>query len=358
MKKRTFLKQMGLGAGAVMLAPSVLSSCTSGEKGFKLWVWTGGNKPAEQWDSEFKRLADAGFHGVLCGGGESVLSTTIPIAQKYGLEIHAWMWVMNQPGNQETQAHPEWYAVSREGNSSLDVRPYVDYYQWLCPNKPEVRAYLLERMLTVTAMEGLAGIQLDYIRFCDVILPKGLWSKYDLVQDHEMAEFDFCYCETCRTKFKEQSGIDPMALEDASSNKEWKQFRYDSITEVVNMIAAGVHEQNKQISASVFATPSRARKLVRQAWDEWDLDFVFPMIYYKFYDEPVDFVRTGTAEGVETLNGRIPLYTAQYLHDKTNDEVEAFVNAAKEGGADGLALYDYGLMKDEFLDRIIQTARQ
>lgn len=353
MKKRTFLKNLGFGTGAALLLPSILTSCeNSSDEDFKLWTWTGGNKEIEQWDAEFKRLANAGFHGVLCGGGESVLEKTIPIAKKYGLEIHAWMWVMNQPGNKETQAHPEWYAVSREGNSSLDTRPYVDYYQWLCPNKPEVQNYLFDRMMKVVDLKDLDGLQLDYIRFCDVILPKGLWSKYDLIQDHEMPEFDFCYCETCRSKFEKQYGFDPLEIEDPSSSEEWKQFRYDSITNVVNMLAKGVHQRDKKISASVFATPQRARKLVRQAWDQWDLDFVFPMIYYKFYDEPVDFVKTGTAEGIEALNDRIPLYTAQYLHDKSNEEVKDFIKAAKAGGAQGLALYDYGLMNDEFLEII------
>jgi hypothetical protein len=152
MKKRTFIKQLGLGAGAALLLPNMLTSCQpTDEEDFKLWVWTGGDKPIVQWDQEFKRLADAGFHGVMCGGGKNVLEKTIPIAKKYGLAIHAWMWVMNQPGNQETQAHPEWYAVSREGNSSLDVRPYVDYYQWLCPSKPEVQDYLFNRMMEVTS---------------------------------------------------------------------------------------------------------------------------------------------------------------------------------------------------------------
>lgn len=354
MKKRKFLKQLGLGTGATLLLPNFLTSCDHHDQteDFKLWVWTGGDKEESQWDAEFKRLADAGFHGVLCGGGEKNLKRTIPIAKKYGLEIHAWMWVMNQPGNKEAQANPEWYAVSREGNSSLDVRPYVDYYQWLCPNKPEVQEYLFNRLMKVTELEGLDGLQLDYIRFCDVILPKGLWSKYGLIQDHEMAEFDYCYCDTCRTAFKDKHGIDPLELEDPSTSPEWKAFRYDSITNVVNMIAKGVHARNKKISASVFATPTRARKLVRQAWDQWDLDLVFPMIYYKFYEEPVDFVRTGTAEGVSALKGRIPLYTAQYLHDKTNDEVRDFIKAAKDGGSEGLALYDYGLMSDEFLATI------
>jgi len=356
MKKRTFLKNLGLGAGATLLLPNLITSCdTPQSEEFKLWVWTGGNdKDETQWMSEFKRLADAGFHGVFVGGGASVLEKAIPAAKEYGLEIHAWVWVTNQPGNKEAQAHPEWYAVSRDGNSSLDVRPYVDYYQWLCPSKPAVQEFLFNKLMAVCEIDGLDGIQLDYVRYCDVILPRGLWEKYDLVQDHEMAEYDFCYCDTCRSQFADKHGYDPLQIEDATSDENWRQFRYDSITNLVNKLAAGVHERKKQISASVFATPQLARKFVRQAWDEWDLDFVMPMIYYDFYAKDHDFIKTGTQEGVKALNGKIPLYTAQYLSEKNIEDVKMMVENSKAGGANGMALFNYSLMNDNFLE-VIKT---
>ena len=100
------------------------------------------------------------------------------------------------------------------------------------------------------------------------------------------------------SKFANKHGYDPLELDDATSDENWRQFRYDSITNLVNKLAAGVHERKKQISASVFATPQLARKFVRQAWDEWDLDFVMPMIYYDFYAKDHDFIKTGTEEGV------------------------------------------------------------
>lgn len=140
---------------------------------------------------------------MLCGGGKQVLEKAIPVAKKHGLAIHAWLWTMNRPGDATAQNHPEWYAVSRKGNSSLDVRPYVDYYQWLCPTKQPVQEFVFEGMMEVCDMEGLDGIQLDYVRYCDVILPRGLWSKYDLVQDHEMAEYDFVTAKTADQPLKQ-----------------------------------------------------------------------------------------------------------------------------------------------------------
>lgn len=345
---------------AVVAAPTFITSCQPDTPNdFKLWMWVGNHegKTATEWTDQFTRLKDLGFHGVLAGGGKEGLKEAIPIAKSLGLEIHAWLWTMNRPGDKEAQAHPEWYAVSRNGESSKDVNPYVGYYQWLCPSKPEVQEWVTKGMLEVCDMEGLDGIQLDYVRYCDVILPKGLWAKYDLVQDHEMAEFDFCYCDTCRTSFKSQHGYDPLDKDDPSQDANWRQFRLDSVTNLVNNIAKEVHKRNKKISASVFATPDLARKLVRQDWDKWDLDFVFPMIYYKFYDEPVSFVKTATEEGINALNGSIPLYTAQYLADKNNDEVAASIEAAKAGGSAGIAFYDYGLLNEEKAEVVVKQTQ-
>jgi len=52
--------------------------------------------------------------------------------------------------------------------------------------------------------------------FPDVILAEGLWAKYDLVQDKEYPQFDYCYCETCRNKFQKLEGIDPLKIKEPS----------------------------------------------------------------------------------------------------------------------------------------------
>ena len=54
------------------------------------------------------------------------------------------------------------------------------------------------------------GIHLDYVRYCDVILPVNLWQNYGIEQTRELPEYDFCYCETCRAKYKAEHGVDPL----------------------------------------------------------------------------------------------------------------------------------------------------
>ena len=99
--------------------------------------------------------------------------------------------------------------VSREGKSCLEHPPYVPYYKWLCPTREGARVHVRERIERVAADPAVDGVHLDYVRFPDVILPLGLWDKYGLVQDHEMPEYDFCYCEACRDDFRDQTGLDP-----------------------------------------------------------------------------------------------------------------------------------------------------
>ena len=62
--------------------------------------------------------------------------------------------------------HPEWYAVSKNGKSCFDTRPYVDYYQWLCPTRKESREHVLNLVEGLAKVDGIESVHLDYIRFC------------------------------------------------------------------------------------------------------------------------------------------------------------------------------------------------
>jgi uncharacterized lipoprotein YddW (UPF0748 family) len=248
--------------------------------------------------------------------------------------------------------HPEWFSVSRDGNSSLQKPPYVRYYQWLCPTRQSVREYLQDFVDGVSREQGVAGIHLDYIRHPDVILPVGLWSRYDLVQDREHPEFDFCYCDVCRETFQARGGRDPLDLPDPTADVEWRRFRWDSVTELVGLLANTVRSNGRSITAAVFPTPTVARQLVRQAWEEWDVDAVFPMIYHGFYEEPVSWIESATREGVEALGGRIPLYSGLYLPQLSPEELGEAVMYAQRGGATGVSLFELGRLSREHAARL------
>jgi uncharacterized lipoprotein YddW (UPF0748 family) len=201
------------------------------------------------------------------------------------------------------------------------------------------------------------GVHLDYIRFIDVILPRGLWSKYNIVQDREYAQYDFCYCSVCADKFKRQSGIDPRQLRDPAESIEWREFRWNAISEMVTLLGQAAHAHNKKITAAVFATPTLARQFVRQAWDTWPVDAVFPMLYHNFYEQDVDWIGRGAREGVVALQGRIPLYAGLFLPRLEPTELSRAISLCREAGAGGVALFSLNSLTAARLSVVARAAR-
>jgi hypothetical protein len=89
----------------------------------------------------------------------------------------------------------------------------------------------------------IKSVHLDYIRYPDVILPIQLQPTYDIVQDREFPEYDYCYCDACRSKFRDLHGEDPMDLEKPEDHEAWNRFRYNQITHLVNEIAISVRNR-------------------------------------------------------------------------------------------------------------------
>lgn len=344
MDRRHFVATLGrAAAGAALL--SGLPGPPPGR--FRGWAWVHGGAEGSlaDWTGRFARLRETDVDAVLVSGGETALLGEA--ARAAGVEFHRWIWVLNRPGDEWARTrHPEWFSVARTGDSSLTKPPYVGYYQWVCPTRPDVRAYL-EGLVTEIARDPLvAGVHLDYIRHPDVILPVGLWAKYGLVQDRELPQFDFCYCAVCRGTFEREYGIDPLDLPDPTADPTWREFRWNGVSGVVRALAEAIRAQGRQVTAAVFPTPTLARRLVRQAWDTWPLDAVFPMLYHSFYEEPVSWIGSAAREGVTALGGRFPLYAGFYLPSLTPDELAQALRAAREAGAAGFSLFEMNGLTD------------
>jgi hypothetical protein len=351
--------------------------CSIPEKDYKIPVygWLGG--PGELTDKEiheqFADLKNKGIDGLMYNGGQDpeTYRRVGKIAREVGLEFHTWIPTMVQRENPKLPA--QLYAVNGKGESAFDKPAYVDYYKFLCPSQPEVYDFLSQLYTSIAEVEEVDGIHLDYIRFPDVILARGLWDKYGLIMDREYPEYDYCYCDKCVNDFKDKTGIDIKSVEDPSEVQEWKQFRYDLITNIVNRLADDVHGKGKKINAAVFPGPnSVAKKIVRQEWDKWNLDAVYPMNYNDFYLEGPEWVGEVTREGVEALNNRIPLYSGLFIcpnpenktqendpenHGLIPEEMEAAIRGSIENGAAGICLFTPGRMTEahwEAFDKAIR----
>jgi len=322
----------------------------------RAWTWVHGNarRTPGEWRARFGGLRRAGIEAVLVSGGAtSMLSDA---ARANGLAFHRWIWTLNRSGDAAVKAaHPDWFTVSRNGDSSLITPPYVGYYQWLCPTRRAVREYLQGVAGDLAADPAIDGVHLDYIRHCDVILPVGLWPKYGLVQDHEMAQFDFCYCRACREAFAAESGRDPATLADPAADDAWRRFRWNGVTRLVADLARAVHARGKLVTAAVFPTPDLARRLVRQAWDEWPVDAVFPMLYHGFYNENLSWIGRSVREGVAALGSGRALYAGLYLPDLPPGALAEAARTALAAGAAGIAAFEMNGLTAAHLDAVAKV---
>lgn len=350
MRRKEFLHV--LGGGSLLAA---LPGCDGPEgprsaaSEFSVWSWVHGSRDHDLggWRERFARLRLAGVDAVLVGGGEIGLLSEA--ARREGLAFHRWFWTLNRNGDQWAQDnHPEWYTVSRLGRSTLEEPPYVGYYKWVCPSREPVREYLANKVGAIAATPDVDGVHLDYVRHSDVILPRGLWDRYGLVQDVEHPEFDYCYCDECRAQFAAMDGRDPLDIVDPAADEAWRRFRWSSVTGAVRTLASAVRAEGKLITAAVFPTPTIARRLVRQAWDEWPLDRFFPMLYHRFYLEEIDWIGDGVREGLAALGGS-PLNAGLYLPDLDPSALGRAVRVSRDAGASGVALFEMEGLTDEHL---------
>lgn len=330
---------------------------------FEVAIWMGAKKEAsdDYYQTTFSKLYNAGISDVLIntGGDPILLDRIVPIAKANLLNVHAWMFTLNRPGDSIALGHPDWYAVNRKGESCYSSRPYVDYYQWLCPSKPEAVNHILKIITELASIPNLSSVHLDYIRFVDIFLPVGLLPKYDLKQNNELPQYDYCYCTTCRRKFKAQHNRDPLKLTHPELDVEWKQFRLNAVKNVVDQAYALAHKKNKKLTAAVFPYPTMATNMVRQQWDKWDIDHVYPMIYHNFYNENLEWIKFATIQGLNDLKHKeTSLSSGVYLPSITPSEIDKTIRMVYDSGAAGISFFDLNSLSDSHLQAIKSTLLQ
>lgn len=317
----------------------------------RVFLWVHGGEDTQDtdlWRERFRSYAEAGVDTVIIGDTVEQIHALAPLARAEGLEVFAWFWTLNRPQDAEPLRHPDWFAVSREGRSCFAEadRPYVPYYQFLCPNNAELRQYLLREAEKLCSLPCLAAVQMDYMRLPDVILPRELWGKYGLTMDRELPPYDFCYCDTCRRLFRERYGRD--IAEQPEQDTEWREFRLQSIAELAALLSARIHACGKRAACAVFPTPQLAAQLVRQDWSRFPLDLALPMDYSAFYDAqaaPTEWTQHALRAAREQTH--TPLAPGLHLPDLTPEQFRALLNLLRQENAAGISLFSSETFSEE-----------
>ena len=332
------------------------------------WEGIGKNPDLEEVRAKFQNYKAHGFVGVCIQADLEDIPAISAIAHEEGLEYHAW-----KPCMLQGDMPHDWYAVNRLGQSADEFPAYVPYYKALDPANPEVQDYIVSLALEIAEIPDVDYVQLDYIRYADAILARGLWDKYGIdFSDGPYPAADYCYCEDCVAEFKELTGIDILDVEDPQAVPEWSEFRCGKVTELVSKVWDAVHSVGKKLSVDVFPGPDAyAVPMVRQQWNEWPVDMIFPMNYNDFYLEPAEWVGAVTADEVKAAGSDVPVISGLFIcrqwrrkaeikdpegHGLIPSEISTAVEGSMAAGAAGICLFTPGSMTEEHwaeLDRLV-----
>ena len=381
-KRRDFLKAAGLGLASLACwgFPRAAEAEAKARQAAKNWVWIPNQLSTlsgDEWKTRLGLMRQSGIHAIIPevydGRNAYFASTRLPVktdwlgallpqARAEGLEVHAWMWSMPCMVPEIMQAHPDWYNVNALGESAVDKPAYIESYHFLDPGRPEVRQWVQGTVKELCNIPELTGVHLDYIRHPDAILPKGLWSKYNIVQNHVFPQYDYGYSAYERQQFRNKYGKDPLEVvssKDASLQQKWLQYRFDMVTGLVNgYLVPAAHARSKMITAAVFPGPTMAREHVRQDWGKWHLDAFLPMLYANFYDEGPAWVGRQTREGVHAV--KKPVYSGLFVGNMNEKELSRTVQAAMKAGAAGVSMFSEMSMDSEkwaMFKRVMEARR-
>ncbi|HFB62011.1 MAG TPA: hypothetical protein ENJ69_03405, partial [Bacteroidetes bacterium] len=255
-------------------------------------------------------------------------------------------------------APTEWLSVNEQGKSLAEQKAYVEYYKFMSPGLPAVRNYLHNKMNELMAVKGLAGIHFDYIRYVDVILPKKLQPKYHLKQKEIMSQFDYGYHPYMRQLYRKKYGTDPLKLSDPLHDTRWLAFRMKVLDTTVIQLRNQIHEAGFITSAAVFPTPAMSRRMVRQDWDSWHLDYYFPMAYHNFYGKKYHWLKKVSETDKAAVGENAKIFTGLFLPAlKKRKQLTKAIKAALKGGADGIALFDLRVLDDHMLRQVARLNR-
>jgi uncharacterized lipoprotein YddW (UPF0748 family) len=250
---------------------------------------------------------------------EGVMGPMISRAHELGMEVHAWIFFLNQ-------------ASVDNDLSLMQVMESGKVEYAACPANPETVSRNLEKIAPILEDYDLDGFNLED---CFVY---HRWPKDPLI----------CFCEYCRSNAPE--GFD--------QRMEWNRRH---LTDMLERIVREARKHSSKLKISVAArVPYDAHAMPMSAdWKDWCdrglLDYLAPMVYKKENDE----VRRMAIEAMElAAPSKVPVYIGlgAYVLDREltgHDlpaELSEQIEIVRELGAAGHILYHLGgITLDQFI---------
>lgn len=249
--------------------------------------------------------------------GFDVLKAFTEEGKKRGISVHAWVdGFMTgsgaEGGGPILRAHPEWAAVEREDVGAGKPMPDSSSgYFWLDITNPQVQEYITEIFRETVNQYGLAGLDLDYMRFPH---------KADYTKSYNFSSYS-------RAAFKSLHGADPYDLtptKDPDLWKTWSNWIEDTENKYMDDLYKIVKKDNPQTVVSATPEPGAEAEKIGQ-WSK-HVDVVIPQAYGT--DKPsitktVQDHKNLLDEGILVFVGVYPMYRHSSAFETVHQVVAA-----------------------------------
>ncbi|WP_165399781.1 glycoside hydrolase family 10 protein [Xylanimonas ulmi] len=189
--------------------------------------------------------------------------------ERVGIALHAWvdgLAVGNELGDGVgpiVTTHPEWLAQPRDHAGSDAAFPSANGFYWLDVTDPRARQYFLDVTSEMVHQYGLAGLNLDYMRYPS----NGSWqSAYNFSTD-AVATFQAAY------------GTDPLTLsgDDEAAWSQWTTFVESEENRMVGEVSRAV----KAVKPGAVVSDAPEAGTEADKIGQWShvLDVVIPQAY-------------------------------------------------------------------------------
>ena len=292
--------------------------------------------------------------------GFDPLKIWITEAHRRGIKVHIWFetfYVGNKPPESNPKyilaVRPEW-ANYQKRNVDSETIPYsVSEHNgyFLDPAHPEVQAFLYNLLDEIIMRYRPDGINLDYIRY-----PQSLAASYS---NYDMSNWG--YTKYARMEFQRMYGADPYSLTTSDALwYQWKMYRAGKVTDFVKRVGRLARMNNVTITAVIFPNIQMAYDTKLQDWKTWSIN--------NFIDGFTPLLLTCDDKTAMNLLGNVlrnkapntKLYAGLFVTfmNGSNSDLIKQIHAARRCSVNGLIIFDYAHLKENYVDTLTQSIFQ
>jgi uncharacterized lipoprotein YddW (UPF0748 family) len=273
--------------------------------------------------------------------GWDPLEAFVQEAGKRGIAVHAWldgfMVGVHPTGGPVLRVFPEWSALSRKQIGSEKPMPQQETgYFWLDITNPDVRRYLLDIIKEMITIYGVAGINLDFMRF----------------PHHVDWKENYCFSKHAREAFGREHGMDPAQIHAQRQPELWSIWTC-WLEKIEDEFVAELYREIKNISRQVIVSAAPEPGAESEKIGNWSrhVDVVIPQAYYTNIPEVRQSVQLHKKEllpGSLVYSGIYPMYVGLGAQETVDQTL-----AARDLDS-GTVIFAFGQATDEAL-RALRT---